>query len=96
MTIQDALEILKQGGVLAALCLALWAILTGKVVTRREFDALQTRHDKTEQLNQAANSELQKQSSTNARLVELSLLQRQEVQDIRQQPERRPGADDAR
>lgn len=77
MTLKEALDLLQQGGTLAAAVLALWAIVTRRVITRGEFDLLQKRFDEMNQINQDANNELRKQSSTNARLVEMSFPQRE-------------------
>jgi HAMP domain-containing protein len=98
MTAKDAVDLLQSGGVLAAAMLALWAILTGKVITRREFDrelaagaareaTLQKRLDEIDELNKTANAELRQQSATNAKLVELSFKQRQEAENIRTGPQ---------
>jgi hypothetical protein len=83
VTVQDGLNILQQGGALAAAVLALWALLTGRVVTRREFDRLDDRYTSLDRLNQEAVEELKKQSATNARLVEMSFQQRSEAERIR-------------
>ncbi len=88
MDLKQTLDIVQGAGVLGASMLALWALLTGKVVTRREFDALQGRYDAIDQLNTDANTELRKQSATNAKLVEMTFQQLNEAQDIRRQPRR--------
>jgi hypothetical protein len=92
VTLQDAVQLLQQGGVLVAALFAIWALLTGKVVTRREFDALQARLDASAKREQAASDELIKQSATNAKLVELSFQQRREAERIRREPEGRTEA----
>jgi hypothetical protein len=99
VTLQDALQLIERGGVLMAALFAIWALVTGKVVTRREYDnreaqylkelgKVETRLVKMERLNEDANLELMKQSSTNARLVEMTLLQRQEAEQVRKDKER--------
>jgi hypothetical protein len=89
MTMTDALDLLQQGGVLVAALFAIWALLTGKVVTRREFDASELRNAELKRENDLAVDELRKQSSTNARLVEMSFQQRREAERIRRVPEGR-------
>jgi hypothetical protein len=83
VTFTDAVELLQKGGVLVAVLFAVWALVTGKVVTRREFDRLAAQCEIMQKKIEEANAELVKQSSTNARLVELSLLQRAEAESIR-------------
>lgn len=83
MTAQDGIELLRTGGVVACLVIALWAMVTRRIVSRGEFDRLDTKYQELEKDNKAANDELRKQSSTNARLVELAFSQRAEAEDIR-------------
>lgn len=93
MTPDDALALVQQGGALAASLLAIWALLTGRVVTRREFDRLDHRFTKMEELAEVANTELRRQAATNARLVEMSFAQRQEAENVRRSS-RKPGGQD--
>jgi hypothetical protein len=83
VTAQEIYDLIKNGGALGAAVVVIWALLTRRIITRGEFNSLETRFNKMEALNEEANDELRKQSSTNARLVELSFQQRQEAENIR-------------
>lgn len=85
MELVEVVDLLQKGGVLVAAILAVYALLTGRVVSRREFDRLDARAQKLEALNEAANTELKQQASTNARLVELAFTERQEAATIRRE-----------
>jgi hypothetical protein len=87
MTAKDAVDLLQSGGVLAAAMLAIWALLTGKVVTRREFDRLESQYLESQKDIQSANDELRQSAATNARLVELSFRQNQQAENIRTGPQ---------
>lgn len=66
------------------------ALLLSLRQQREDWKAL---YEKSDGLNQAANAELRQQSATASRLVELTLLQRQEAEDIRREPQRRRSTD---
>lgn len=66
------------------------ALLISLRQQREDWKAL---YEKEHAINEVANEELRKQSATNAKLVELSFLQRQEAENIRLDPQRRRSTD---
>jgi hypothetical protein len=83
MTPSQAIDLIQSGGVVACLAIALWAFVTRRIVSRGEFDRLDDRCKGLETKIEQANTELLKQSTTNARLVEMTMLQRQEAETVR-------------
>ena len=111
MTFQEGADILQKGGMLVGAFFVIWALATRRVVTRGEFDRLDQRSQDIEtklegQLREVqtklegqlreANAELMKQSTTNARLVEMTLLQRQEAETVRRGSRTRQEVQDER
>jgi hypothetical protein len=86
MGIADAIPAIQAGGTVVCLILAVWLVGTRRVITRGEFDLLNEQYNEVKKLNAEANAELLKQSTTNARLVELAFSQRDEAERIRRKP----------
>ena len=98
MTAKESFDYIQQGGSLAFALVIIWSLLTGKVVTRREFDRLESQYIEMQKDIQAANDELRQSAATNARLVELSFKQNQQAENIRVGPQslNRRSTDDPR
>lgn len=76
MSLPDLVHYIQSVGVVGCLALALWAIVTRRIVTRGEFDAANDRIHYLETKLAAANEELRHQSEINVRMTEALIVQR--------------------